>query len=34
MVIECPFRQYPGEDCDKWQREQLKLALEEISKPI
>ncbi len=32
MVIECPFRQYPGDNCDKWQREQLDLALNEIKK--
>ena len=32
MVIECPFRQYPGDNCDKWQREQLDLALNEIIK--
>ena len=32
MVIECPFRQYPGDNPDKWQREQLVLALSEIIK--
>lgn len=30
MVIECPFRQYPGEDIDKWPREQLDKVLAEL----
>lgn len=31
MVIECSFRQYDLEDSDKWAREQLAKALEELS---
>ena len=30
MVIECPFRKYPGENPDAWQREQLEIALKEL----
>jgi aminoglycoside phosphotransferase (APT) family kinase protein len=32
MVIEYPFRQYPGENCDRWQREQLDSALTEFTR--
>ena len=30
LVIECSFRQYDLEDSDKWAREQLDKALEEL----
>lgn len=30
MVIECSYRRYPWENCDKWARKQLLDALEEL----
>ncbi|EKQ57405.1 MULTISPECIES: aminoglycoside phosphotransferase family protein [unclassified Clostridium] len=31
-VIECTYRQYPGEDRDKWARSQINQALKELEK--